>query len=77
MLESDLGPLQKKQLLLTAEPFIQPLSSFLMYKELLSQYFKAQGYLGQSVKGRAEPGKGVPGEQLFVSQSNLLWFKKQ
>lgn len=44
---------------------MQPLSSSLMNKELLPQKSKAQGYSRQSVKERAEQGKGVPGEQLF------------
>lgn len=36
-----------------------------MCKESLPQHFKVQGYSGQSVKEKAESGKGVAGEQLF------------
>lgn len=38
-------------------------------QRILPQHFKVQGYPGQSVKEKAEPGKGVVGKQLFCESA--------
>lgn len=43
-----------------------------MCKESLPQHFKVQGYSGQSVKEKAESGKGISGEQLFCEPKESL-----